>query len=197
MDVPPPTDAALIAATLAGDPQAFRALMERHQRAIFGYLYRLLFRDAESARELTQTVFMKAYEHLASVDRERPFTPWLYRIAHNEAANWMRTRERHPETGLEPEQWSRMADPAGDSPEAAQAAEQDRALLLRALDSLPDRQREALVLFYFEERSYEEIAAILDVRLGTVGTLIHRAKEQLRKRLDGALAGHHDQRGET
>lgn len=189
MNAPPPTDAALIAATLAGDPGAFRVLMERYQRAIFGYLYRLLFRDAESARELTQTVFMKAYEHLASVDRERPFTPWLYRIAHNEAANWMRARERHPETGLEPEQWSRLADPAGDSPEAAQAAGEERALLLRALDSLPHRYREALVLFFFEERSYEDIAAILNVRLGTVGTLIHRAKEQLRQRLEKALAG--------
>jgi RNA polymerase sigma-70 factor (ECF subfamily) len=161
--------------------------MERHQQAIFGYLYRLVFRDPETARDLTQSVFLKAYEHLASVDRSRPFTPWLYRIAHNEAANWMRTRRRHPEAALDPETAAGLADPADPSPESAQAGEQERALLLAALDGLQPRYRQALVLFFFEERSYEDIARILDVRLGTVGTLIHRAKERLRAALDGKL----------
>ena len=187
VDANAPTDAALITAALTGDPQAFRALMERHQQAIFGYLYRLVFRDPDTARDLTQSVFLKTYEHLASVDLSRPFTPWLYRIAHNEAANWMRTRQRHPESSADPEQWARMADPAGDSPEAAHAAGQERQLLLLAMDTLPQRYRDVLTLFYFEERSYEEIAQILAVRLGTVGTLIHRAKEQLRVQLEGKI----------
>jgi RNA polymerase sigma-70 factor (ECF subfamily) len=181
------TDADLIAATLAGDSHAFRLLMERHQQAIFGYLYRLVFRNADTARDLTQSVFLKAYEHLATVDRSRPFTPWLYRIAHNEAANWMRTRQRHPEAAMEPEQWSRVPDPAEGSPESGQAAEQERVLLLAAMDALPERYREVLTLFFFEERSYEDIAQVLGVRLGTVGTLIHRAKEQLRVSLTGKI----------
>jgi RNA polymerase sigma-70 factor (ECF subfamily) len=188
-DSPSPSDAALIQAALSGESRAFQTLMERHQQAIFGYLYRLTFRDPETARDLTQSVFLKAYEHLASVDPARPFMPWLYRIAHNEAANWMRTRRRHPEEGMAAERWAAVSDPAGDSPESLQVAEQERALLLHALDALAPRYREVLMLFFFEERSYADIAAILDVRLGTVGTLIHRAKEQLRERLEGQVSG--------
>ncbi len=189
VDASAPSDRALIQAALSGDSRAFPSLMERHQQAIFGYLYRLTFRDPDTARDLTQTVFLRAYEHLAAVDTARPFTPWLYRIAHNEAANWMRTRRRHPETRMEPEQWADLSDPAGASPEATEAAAQERALLLDALDGLPPRYREVLMLFFFEERSYEDIAAILEVRLGTVGTLIHRAKAQLRARLEGKVSG--------
>jgi RNA polymerase sigma-70 factor, ECF subfamily len=185
-----PSDAELIAAVLAGTAAApdaaggaeaaFRTLVERYQQPIFGYLYRLLLRDEETARDLTQAVFLKAYRNLREVDPRRPLAPWLYRIAHNEAANLLRTRARHPEATLEPEDWARVGDPAGATPESALAERQEHAALHRALAGLRPQLRSALVLYYFEERSYQEIAEILQVPIGTVGTLVHRGRNALR-----------------
>jgi RNA polymerase sigma-70 factor (ECF subfamily) len=182
-----PGDGALVAAALAGDRGAFGALMERHQQAIFGYLYRLVFRDVETAQDLTQTVFLKAYQGLAGVDRARPFTPWLYRIAHNEAANWLRARQRHPEAGLDDPEWGQIADTAGPSPEAARAGEEERSLVRQGLERLKPRTREVMQLFFFEDRPYEEIAAILNLPVGTVGTLIRRGKQDLQAWLEVRL----------
>ena len=178
------SDGELIAAVLTGHEESFRTLVERHQQPIFAYLFRLLLRDEESARDLTQSVFLKAYRGLASVDRKRPLAPWLYRIAHNEAANHLRGRARRPETGLEPEDWARVGDPSGETPESALAARQEQAALQRALAGLRPHLRSALVLHYFEDRSYQEIAEILQVPIGTVGTLIHRGRNALRALLE-------------
>jgi RNA polymerase sigma-70 factor (ECF subfamily) len=180
----PPSDGELIAAVLAGHGESFRSLVERHQQPIFAYLHRLLLRDTESARDLTQSVFLKAYQSLRSVDPARPLQPWLYRIAHNEAANHLRRRARHPEAGLEPEDWARVADASGATPERALAQAQERAALQQALAGLRPQVRSALVLHYFEDKSYQEIAEILAVPIGTVGTLIHRGRRALRAVLE-------------
>ncbi len=181
------SDDELIAAVLAGHSEHFRELMERHQQAIFDYLYRLLLRDGETALDLTQTVFLKAYQNLRAVDRGRPLAPWLYRIAHNEAANHLRHRARHPESGLEDDAWARMPGTAVADPERTHAAAQEQAAVLEAMARLKPRQREVLVLHYFEERSYQEIAEILELPVGTVGTLIHRARNALRPLLEPLL----------
>lgn len=178
------SDAALVAAVLAGERERYGELVQRHQQPIFAYLYRLLLRDAETAQDLTQTVFLKAYENLRAADPARPLAPWLYRIAHNEAANHLRSRARHPAEGLEPEAWARVGDAAGDTPESTLAAAQEQAALHRALEGLRPQVRSAVVLHYFEERSYQEIAEILAVPIGTVGTLIHRGRNALRTVLD-------------
>ncbi|HKI99262.1 MAG TPA: RNA polymerase sigma factor [bacterium] len=174
------SDAELIGAVLDGRAEAYQPLVERYQQRIFAYLYRLLLRDQETARDLTQAVFLKAYQNLRDVDRARPLQPWLYRIAHNEAANLLRTRARHPEASLEPEDWARVGDPTGVTPESHLAERQEQDALHRALGGLRPQLRSALVLHYFEDRSYQEIAEILQVPLGTVGTLIHRGRKALR-----------------
>lgn len=181
------SDGDLIADVIGGGAaagEAFHLLVERHQQAIYAYLHRLLLRDAETAQDLTQAVFLKAYRNLRAVDRSRPLAPWLYRIAHNEAANWLRTRARHPEAYLEPEDWARVGDPAGDDPERALVAREEQQRLQRALDGLKPRLRSALVLYYFEDKSYQEIAEILQVPMGTVATLVHRGRNALRAALE-------------
>lgn len=186
-DAPERSDGELVAAVLAGGEAAgaaFRTLVERHQQPIFAYLHRLLLRDTETAQDLTQAVFLKAYQNLRAVDRSRPLAPWLYRIAHNEAANWLRRRARHPEAHMEPEDWARVGDPAGDTPESALAARQEQRRLREALAGLRPRLRSALVLYYFEDKSYQEIAEILQVPMGTVATLIHRGRSALRAALE-------------
>lgn len=175
-----PSDSDIIAAVLAGKTDQFRELVERYQGRVFGYLYRHLREDTETARDLAQTVFLKAYRNLAAVDSSRPLAPWLLRIAHNEGANHLRWRARHPEAGMEPEGWDKMASPPGADPETQLARQQERARVRTALDGLPEKMRAAVMLFYFEERSYGDIGEILNIPSGTVGTLIRRGRERMR-----------------
>lgn len=178
------SDADLIAAVLAGETDRFRGLVERYQGQVFGYLYRHLREDKETARDLAQTVFLKAYRNLATVDRTRPLAPWLLRIAHNEGANHLRWRARHPEAGMEPAGWEDMPSPSGADPEAQLARAQEQAQVRTALNGLPEKMRAAVMLFYFEESSYGEIGEILNIPPGTVGTLVRRGRERMRSLLD-------------
>ncbi len=181
-----PTDGELVAAVVAGERERFRELVERHQAPIHRYLYRMLLGDAHLAEDLTQTVFLRAYRGLRQADPARPLRPWLYRIAHNVAANHLRYQARHPTRHLTPEAWAVVpdADAAHDDPEQALAAAQEHQRLHAALRTLKPAQRSALTLHYFEDLPYRDIAAALAVPVGTVGTLLHRARKALRKRLD-------------
>ena len=139
--MPPPSasDADLIAAVLRGEREAFRPLMERHQQAVFNYLFRRVGGNVEAARDLTQGVFLKAYQHLAEVDPSQGFTPWLYRIAHNESANHARSRARRREQGWAPEDLERLPDPMGSTPESRLAEQNEGQRIRQALDTLPAR----------------------------------------------------------
>jgi RNA polymerase sigma-70 factor (ECF subfamily) len=160
--------------------------MQRYQQKIFAYLFRFLYQNREAALDLTQDVFIKVYENLGSVDMTRPIQPWIYRIAHNEAANYLRTISRKKESQLEDEQWNTFSGPETvDSMEA----EDNKELILKALEKIDPKYREVLVLFFFEDRSYKEIAEILDASVNTVGTLISRAKKQMEKTLREMTGG--------
>jgi len=177
-----PTDGELVERVLAGEHDAFQPLMERYQQPLFGYLYRLNGRDPDAAADLLQSVFLKAFQSLSKYDASRPFSPWLYRIAHNEAANNFRSHSRKPTVSLDDTTNDTLSDKAND-PEQTEAEAQESTALRKAVDQLPDNQKAAVMLHYFEERSYEEVAEILGVRLGTVGTLLNRARGRLAEQL--------------
>lgn len=196
------SDAALVTAVLAGERSAFEPLIRRHQQRVFGYLYRLLLSNPDPAQEVAQATFLKAYEHLAAYDPARPLGPWLMRIAHNEAANYLRTNARRPAEPLD-EVHERTLSSSEPDPEAALNDTQEenarRSAVRKALARLPAPQREAVVLYFFEERSYREIAKTMGVPTGTVGTLINRAKRALRGLLgdgEGDGEGRHDGRND-
>jgi RNA polymerase sigma-70 factor, ECF subfamily len=174
------TDAELIQSILASNQDEFVVLMQRYQQKIFAYLYRFLYQNKDAALDVTQDVFIKAYENLGKVDLNRPFQPWIYRIAHNEAANYLRTISRKKENRLEDDQWDKIP---GNEESDAMEAEEKRKMVMQAVDQLDPKYREVVVLFYFEEKSYKEIAKILDTSTNTVGTLISRAKKLLEKSL--------------
>ena len=180
-----------VAAVLRGEHAQFQPLIEAHQQPIFGYLYRLLNRDRDAAQDLTQTVFLKAFQGLASFDTRRPLRPWLYRIAHNEAANYLRGRSRAGEVPIEEQTLHTLHDPNGLSPEEEMTGDSERRMVLDALATLPPDYRDVLVLHFFEDKSYAEIAEIRGSNTNSVGTLIRRGKERLRTMLEG-LEGQHD-----
>jgi RNA polymerase sigma-70 factor, ECF subfamily len=184
--VAPADDRALIEAALR-DRNAYAEVVRRYEPVIARYVRRLLGINAQSAEDVLQEIFIKAYVNLNDYDRARPFAPWLYRIAHNEAVSFLRKHnsERHTISGedalliLE-----RTAD--GEDPgvlwQRRRAADEVR----QALGGLTGRYRDVLVLRYIEEKSYDEIADILEMPAGTVATLIARGLRQLKDTLRAA-----------
>ena len=184
---PPPVppgaddDAALVAAAVAGDRQAFAALVERHQARILALLERLTG-CREQARDLAQETFVSAYRKLATFEHRSGFATWLYRIGCNHAAAAGRRRRPVAAPGgdvraaIEPV--ARLA-PVSAGLEHEELARQVAAALAR----LDARYREVVVLADMQEAGYEEIAEALDIPVGTVRSRLHRGRLELRRLL--------------
>jgi RNA polymerase sigma-70 factor, ECF subfamily len=178
------TDAELVERAVAGLDDAFRTLVERHQRGVFNLLVRML-RNPALAEDLTQETFLKAFRHLRTFDPRFKFSNWVLRIAHNAAIDALR-RGGPPETPLDDRDGndgSRLADAVAD-PNAVEPSEalerQDLARTLgAALDRLRPEYRRLVVLRYQEELSYEEIADLTSLPLGTVKSHLHRARSEM------------------
>jgi RNA polymerase sigma-70 factor, ECF subfamily len=178
------TDAELVERTLAGFEDGFRALVLRHQRRIYNLLARML-RNPSLAEELTQEAFLKAFRNLRSFDPRFKFSNWILRIAHNAAIDAVRRRgpqEVSLDVPAEPASAltaDTLVDPrSGDAAQAVERRELGEALSA-ALDRLRPEYRRMVVLRYQEELSYEEIAEITGLPLGTVKSHLHRARAEM------------------
>ena len=183
-------DAALVAAAVAGDRQAFAALVERHQARILALLERLTG-CREQARDLAQETFVSAYRKLATFAHRSAFSTWLHRIACNHAA--AATRRHRPAVSLDaPPAVGRpaIAPVANVADVSARLEQEDLARhVAAAMQRLDARYREVVVLSDMQGASYEEIAATLDIPLGTVRSRLHRARLELRRLLAPADRG--------
>ncbi len=183
MNVPlEPSDDSLIEAVRSGELAAFNALVERYQRIVYAVALRLL-RDRYLAEDITQETFLRAYTSLDDY-RGGSFRAWLLRIAHNRALDVLRAMQRRPATSLDltgvdhAVRWS--VEPVPASPVEHAARDELRRRLEAALAMLPDDQRVTVVLSDVEGFSYEEIAAITGVSLGTVKSRLSRGRARLR-----------------
>jgi RNA polymerase sigma-70 factor (ECF subfamily) len=186
---PPSHEASLAASAARGDRQAFARLVEENKRSVYGLCLRLLT-DAEEARDAAQESFTRAYASLESFDLEQPFTPWVLRIARNHCLDLLRRRipararvelDAQVEDGPARELPDTAAERADDAIEHAQT----RRILEEAVASLPPNYREVVHLFHVEQLSYRQIASTMGIPMGTVMTWLHRARAQLRVRLEG------------
>ncbi len=173
------SDESLVARVRAGESEPYGELIQRYEGKLGRYIRKFVPNQAEQ-EDVLQDVFIKAYRNLNGFDVERRFSPWLYRIAHNEALNHIKKHKREPLI-IDEHEWE-VADERLDL-----SREMDhtftRETMAAALGQLKSKYREPLVLFYFEERTYEEISEILRLPRNTVGTLISRAKSQLKSLL--------------
>ncbi len=159
----------------AGDEHAYSRLVKRHQGAVYRYLVRMTG-IPETARELAQDTFMRAYQALPSWRPEAKFRTWLFRIAHNLALDHLR-RARHFNAEPLDERFD-MPDPAP-GPERHLEIRQTVRQLEAALAALPSAHREILLLREIEDMSYEDIARTLKLNPGTVRSRIARARAAL------------------
>ncbi len=180
----------------AGEAAAFDRLVAERSGDIFALLYRLT-EDAEEARDLAQETFLQAFRSIANFRGDADLRTWLYRIAVNQARNrwrWWRRRRRDVTVSLDATTdghdsplSARLRDPNGGDPEQATLARERERVLLAALQTLARPYREAVVLRDVEGLSYEEVAAALDINVGTVKSRLSRGRTELRKRLEGSL----------
>ena len=165
------SDERLVDLVRAGSEPAFETIVERYRRALMRYVSRLL--PPERAEDVVQQAFVNAYEAMHRGGAELNLRPWLYRIAHNTALNALRDRAlRHDELD------ERMD--GVERPDQALERTQDLRDLLVAVQALPERQRDAILLRELEGRSYAEIALALGVTDGAVRQLLNRARNSLR-----------------
>jgi RNA polymerase sigma-70 factor (ECF subfamily) len=180
------SDGELARRCLAGDRQAYGELVQRHQHAVFNVCLRLMGERRE-AEDLAQEAFLRAYQRLALYDPARPFGPWMRQVAANLCLNAL---ERRPaETLAYDEQDEPPAPPQSNHPEALLEQRQQAAILHRALLSLPPRYRLVVELRHYQELSYNEIAAALEIPLSDVKSDLFRARQMLAKRLTSPERG--------
>jgi RNA polymerase sigma-70 factor, ECF subfamily len=159
-----------------GDASAFDQLVLRFQRPVYRLCWRML--RSSHAEDLAQETFVRAFVHFERFDPERPMLPWLLTIARRLCLDLLR-RERAEATTAVPA----PVDPFP-SPERHAVVRDELARLERALADLDVGPREAIVLYHVEALSYRDIAAVLDVPIGTVMTWLHRGRAQLKRALD-------------
>jgi RNA polymerase sigma-70 factor (ECF subfamily) len=180
----------------AGDAAAFNRFVEDRTADVYALLYRLT-EDAEEARDLTQETFLQAFRSIAHFRGDADLRTWLYRIAVNQARNrwrWWRRRRRGSTVSLdEPARDSeqtlaaRLRDEGARDPERETLAHERESLIVAALATLARPYREAVVLRDIEGLSYEEVAAALEISIGTVKSRLSRGRTELRRRLEGMM----------
>jgi RNA polymerase sigma-70 factor (ECF subfamily) len=180
----------LIQSAQDGDRQAFCRLFQLYRRPVFRSLLPLVG-NREDAMDITQDAFVRAHRAIRRFDTERPFFPWIYRIARNLGITLLKKRQASEnsirlddhEPGESPFE---IADEGAD-PRRESSDRQLEQLLLETLNTLNAQDREILVLRDLEERSYREIAEALDIPQGTVMSRLYYARERLRKKMEAYL----------
>jgi RNA polymerase sigma-70 factor (ECF subfamily) len=184
LDVEARLDERLIRNAQQGDLPSFNTLVTRHQGAVYSVCLRML-RDGALAEDAAQDTFIKAWTAINTF-RGGLVRPWLLRIANNRCLDMIRAQGRRPAGSLDAElvesepQWSSQTEVAEHPDQHADRRELS-AFLERALGELPDDQRMAIILSDLQGHSYDEIAAITDVAIGTVKSRIFRARARLRE----------------
>jgi len=164
--------------------QAFAQLVRRYQGLVLSVIFSLV-RNEESARDLTQETFLKAFRALKSFDQNRSFKPWLLRIANNCALDYLRTRQNKEEVSLDLIMEEEPGLEPFDKNDPSELAEHNLFIekLSLALHLLPLRYRQAFVLRHQYDLTYDEIAEVMQESENNVRTLLFRARDRLRKLL--------------
>ena len=164
----------LIVRILNGDEQCYGVLIDRYKEGLYRHCFRFM-RNEDAAEDIAQRAFIQAYVKLNDFDRIHEFSTWLYKIATNIALGELRKRRSLPlDENI-------LANLESNQKGVEQQAVYDE--LYRAIDYLPENQKQAVTLHYFKGQKYEQIAKEMNTTPGSVKGLMHRAKKQLKEML--------------
>lgn len=178
-------DGELVSSALAGRETGFEELVRRYQRPIAAYVYRMVG-DYDAALDLTQEVFIKVYNSLTRYRSEFKFSTWIYKIAHNAAIDYLRRhtqREQALATGIDGERREISIESHRLTPEQESERKERRSEIESVVQLLPAAYRELIALRHSHDLSYDEIAEVTGLPLGTVKNRLFRAREAMRDQL--------------
>lgn len=172
-------DLALVVRTRQGELEAFSELVRRHQRLVYNLAYRFM-RDAGRAEDMAQEAFLKAFRLLKGFRGDSSFSTWMYRVACNVCLTELTRDKRHAEISY-PTGYENLVHVVPSAPT------DEFNYVREAVTKLPHRYATVVTLYYLHELSYEEIAQILHISIGTLKTWLHRARKNLRKIIEKGL----------
>lgn len=175
------SDEQIVLRITGGEKELFGLLIDRYEAKLTRYIKRFL-QNEEDITDIVQNVFIKVFVNLQSFDVDRSFNSWIYRIAHNETVTYLKKRGNEKVSFLD-------FDTMFPHPFAKETADKltlDKELenlMSSSLSLIPLKYKEVLVLYYYEELSYQEIADVLHIPIATVGVRLRRGREQLEKHI--------------
>ncbi len=173
------TDEVIAGHVQNGDTEAFGVLVDRYEAKIRRYARKFLY-NYQDQEDAVQDVFIKAYQNIQSFRTSERFSPWIYRIAHNTFLNIIRKKSSEKVTLFDMDQLFGFSL-KDTQEEALREQKEDREILDQCLSELSLKYREILILFYFEEKTYEEISEILHIPKATVGVRLGRGRAQMKQ----------------
>lgn len=174
------TDEEIVGIVRTSNQEFYSEIIKRYQSKLFHYLKKFI-NDADELEDVLQTVFIKAFKNLNSFDIKQKFSSWIYRIAHNEAINQIRKNSKYS-ISLDDSDYDAADEKIDFSRDLDNALTREN--ISSALFFLKDKYRQPLILYFFEEKSYEEISEIIHLPINTVGTYISRGKKSLKQFLE-------------
>jgi len=165
----------------AGDDEAFTRLVEAYQNPVYNLAYRMLGSPTE-AEDAAQETFVRVYARLSTYDPQRKFSSWILSIASHYCVDRLRRRHGNTVSMEEIMSWRWLPDDKP-KPEERTLAHEESATIQRLLSELPDQHRLVIILRYWQDMSYEEIAEVTGSTVSAVKSRLHRAREQMAQRL--------------
>lgn len=178
------TDEQLVEVVRSKNQELYGEVIKRYQTKLVHYLKKFIHSDDE-LKDVLQDVFIKAFRNLYSFDTSKRFSPWIYRITHNEAINYIKKHWKETIL-LDDNDWLFFEDKQDfiDNLDITLT----KSLIEKELSLIKDKYREPLILYFFEQKSYEEISEMLKIPKSTVGILILRGKKILKENLEKQYA---------
>jgi RNA polymerase sigma-70 factor, ECF subfamily len=159
-----------------GDKEKFGEIIEKYQGKLFGYIKNLINQNNMEVEDVVEDTLVLAYQNLNGFDTSKKFSSWIYRIAHNKAIDYFK-KKRLKTTVLDDELEIGLKDGLF---EELEIEKNDKKMVAKAVNSLEIKYKEVVVLYFFEDKSYEEISDILHLPVSNVGVLLYRAKDKLK-----------------
>ena len=178
--MPDVTDETLALQVQKGGTEAFGEIVQRFEPKLLRYARKYFF-SPEDAQDLVQDIFLKAYENIQSFDVSRRFSPWIYRVAHNEFVNELRKKQSRKTFFTIDFDTMFPHLTAAETADSAALGRDTKEILEKYLDKLEVKYKEPMLLYYVEEMDYKEIAEILHIPVSTVGVRLNRARTMLQR----------------
>lgn len=173
------SDEKIVGLIVAGDKEKFEEIIKRYQGKLFGYIKNLTNQNTMEVEDLVEDTLISAYQNLNGFDTSKKFSSWIYRIAHNGVVDFFKKKRIKSENIDSRDEILEIED--NKLIEELEMEREEKKVINNAMGRLEIKYREVVLLYFFEDKSYEEISDILHIPVNNVGVLLYRAKILLKK----------------